>query len=141
MPPISSRRLRGLGLVLSWGIILWLALNLFFEGSTELRIGLSICPLRLVTQVPCASCGTTRALCALLEGQWLYSLWLNPLGFVVAIYVLVSLSLMAYDYCCGRDSYYWLYLRVRHICSHRYIVVGLLLLLFLNWIWNIHKAL
>ena len=48
------------------------------------------CPLRALTGVPCPFCGGTRGTLALLHGDLLHSLALNPgvvLGIVAVLYV------------------------------------------------------
>jgi hypothetical protein len=48
------------------------------------------CPLRTLTGVPCPFCGATRGTIALLHGDLLHSLVLNP-GVVLAVAALVLL--------------------------------------------------
>jgi hypothetical protein len=43
------------------------------------------CPLRKETGIPCLSCGMTRAFDWFMQGRFLDSLRVNPLGFVLAV--------------------------------------------------------
>lgn len=138
--PLSRRRLTTLSLTLSLLIYAWVGLNLLLQGRPT-GVDLTICPLRLVTDIPCATCGTTRALCALSEGQWLESLRLNPLGIVVAIATIVSSLWIAYDALTGQQSYYQSYLKIINSPRRKYIVVSICTLLLINGIWNILKTL
>ncbi len=45
----------------------------------------SICTFRRVTGLPCATCGMTRALSALVRGEWQRSRAYHPLGGAVAL--------------------------------------------------------
>ena len=42
-----------------------------------------LCTFRLITDLPCPFCGTTRAFGSLTQGQLLESLTLNPLAFII----------------------------------------------------------
>ncbi len=60
----------------------------FLAGGVWLLLGLPTphCVLRLVTGIPCFTCGGTRCVRALAEGEWGTALAWNP-GVVVAILV------------------------------------------------------
>lgn len=57
-----------------------------FDGFNS---GPVLCPIRLLTGVPCPACGTTRSIGALCEGKFAESWKLNPLGFMIAATALV----------------------------------------------------
>jgi Protein of unknown function (DUF2752) len=63
---------------------LWLGVSLAAAvvGVAWLRLGLPrpACPLHAATGLPCPGCGTTRAIEALLAGEWSAALALNPLA-------------------------------------------------------------
>jgi hypothetical protein len=39
-----------------------------------------LCPFRRLTALPCPLCGITRAMCALLKGEWLAAIAFHPLS-------------------------------------------------------------
>lgn len=137
--PLSRQRLTALSLTLSLLTYAWVGLNWLLAGRDH-GLDLTICPIRLATDVPCASCGTTRAICALADGQWLESLALNPLGLVIVVATITSNLWLAYDALTGRQSYYQSYLRVALSPRRRYIALAFCTLLFINGLWNILKA-
>lgn len=55
--------------------VLWLS-----AGFTSAPIPSLACPFRALVGLPCASCGSTRAAAALVEGDLLSALTLNPLA-------------------------------------------------------------
>jgi hypothetical protein len=48
-----------------------------------------LCTFRSITGLPCPFCGTTRAFGAFSQGQFLESLRLNPLAFILTFLVLL----------------------------------------------------
>ena len=50
-----------------------------------------VCPFRLVTGLPCPFCGSTRAVGAVLQGDLVGSLALNPLGPLTMVLAVVAL--------------------------------------------------
>jgi len=54
--------------------------------------GVTTCPLRLVTGVPCPFCGMTRSVVAAVHGDFVSSLVFNPGGIVI---IALAIALLA----------------------------------------------
>jgi len=65
----------------------FLAGNLLARSTNNLSEGPILCTFRLVTDLPCPLCGTTRAFGSLSQGNFGESLNLNPLALVIAVIV------------------------------------------------------
>lgn len=53
---------------------------------------MTICPVALLTGIPCPGCGMTRALNALVRGDWAEAWLYHPISFLVATQLLVLVS-------------------------------------------------
>ena len=59
------------------------------------------CPFKAIFGVPCPTCGTTRALVALLKGNFGDAFHINPLGIFVTITIVIYMGLRIIDSICG----------------------------------------
>jgi hypothetical protein len=95
--PVMNRRVRGalvgmaLGLVLVFGIARWL--NPYEDGrprrmETHLQLGLPPCNFRVLTGMPCPSCGMTTSFALLVRGDMHNSLRANAVGTLLAFFCL-----------------------------------------------------
>ncbi|MFT3794723.1 DUF2752 domain-containing protein [Flavobacterium sp.] len=100
------------------------------------------CILKTVTGYPCPSCGTTRSVKLLLfEGDWLGALMMNPIGIIVGmLMVLIPIGLL-YDVLSKKQILFDAYRKTEKIVTTKWIAVVLVILVILNWIWNINKNL
>ena len=64
-----------------------------FDGF---KSGPIVCPIRLLTGIPCPACGTTRSIGALCEGKFAESWSLNPFGIIIATAVLLWAARLSY---------------------------------------------
>ena len=103
--------------------------------------GGSPCLFRWLTGLPCPACGATRALRALLEGDAGQALWVNPLGFVLAVLLVVVPVWGLADAVRRSGSLYRCYLRLDAALRRRAVFVPLALVFTANWIWNLLKGL
>lgn len=100
-----------------------------------------LCLWHAVTRLPCPSCGLTRSVVAILDGNWLQAAAINPLGFPVALFLLIAPVWILADLLAQRDSFFRWYKRSERFLRRRPVAVTLVLLLLVNWAWNIYKGL
>lgn len=53
--------------------------------GTHLQLGFKRCDFLRTTGLPCPSCGMTTSFAHFVRGQWLGSLYVQPMGFVLAL--------------------------------------------------------
>lgn len=101
----------------------------------------TVCPVKLVSGVPCPACGTTRSMLAVLSGHLAEALWINPLGFLAAAMVALLPFWLVWDALTGEKSLFLAYRRAETQIQQPVVAVTLAVLIICNWIWNIHKDL
>lgn len=109
---------------------------LLFHYSTSLQ-GHTTCPFKLITGFPCPACGSTRATIQILHGNLRKSIFINPLGLVTNILIMAFLFWMVIDIVRNRETFLpFLRKDWNNYCKMVFIVIMLV-----NWIWNIKKGL
>mgnify|MGYP000019335329 FL=1 len=99
------------------------------------------CVFKKVTNYPCPSCGTTRSVSLLMSGDFWQAAVMNPFGYVVAALMLVIPIWIGIDLLKKTASFYRVYLLVEKFISKKPIALFLIVLVLLNWYWNIKKNL
>ncbi len=100
-----------------------------------------LCLFKIVTGLPCPSCGSTRSVLSLINGNLMDAVKINPLGLIIAAILLFSPFWLAYDLITGRESLYRNYLKAEALLRRPLVAAPLILLLLANWVWNIAKGL
>jgi hypothetical protein len=100
-----------------------------------------VCLIKHVTNIPCPSCGSTRSVMSLIKGDFIGALSLNPIGYLIAFIMLVTPIWMLTDIIMRRNTLLNLYQRTETYLRKPIIAIPLILLLIINWIWNINKGL
>lgn len=100
-----------------------------------------MCVSKSITDVPCPSCGTTRSVLSFFEGDFIKSLYWNPLGIIVSLVLLVLPIMLLYDWFSGKNTIYDYYIKSEKVLKEPKVYIPLIILLILNWIWNICKGL
>lgn len=114
---------------------------MFFNLQTQDLHGPGVCMIKNATGIPCPSCGSTRSIVALLQGDFLNAIYLNPLGILIlSIMVVLPLWLIA-DVVTKRDSLFISYKKFESIVNKPRVAIPLVLLVAANWVWNIIKDL
>lgn len=101
----------------------------------------SVCPIKTVTGYPCPSCATTRAIVFLSKGNIVSSIQQNPFGLIVGLCMLVLPFWIGYDVLKKKATFYQFYLKAEAEIRKPKIALILILLVILNWIWNLYKHL
>lgn len=92
-------------------------------------------------KIPCPSCGTTRAIEALLNGNIFQAIYYNPLGLIVLPVMLIVPWWIIYDMIFKQVSFYNLYIYIENQLKKPSIYVPSILLILILWAWNIYKIL
>jgi hypothetical protein len=114
---------------------------LIFTIQLELKNSGGVCLIKRVTGVPCPSCGSTRSVLNLLHGEILEALYINPFGLIIAVIMLTLPIWIIFDITTKKRTLYDFYFRVESFIRKPIIAIPLVLLVILNWIWNITKGL
>lgn len=128
----------------------WLLLILCIAGYVWLYIGFltgrsepdapEVCMIKYVTGVPCPSCGSTRSVYSLLKGDLLNAIYINPLGILVFIVMVILPFWIAWDVASKRSTLYRFYRGIENKLAKPVYAIPLILLIIINWIWNIIKG-
>ncbi len=118
----------------------WIAWN---AGAVhKLHPTQTVCLVKTMTGIPCPSCGTTRSVTTLLEGNIADSIMVNPFGIVAVSMLIVFPVWVAIDYFRKRDSFFrWYTSTERKLSDSKWIIVTSVIVVTANWWWNITKGL
>jgi hypothetical protein len=109
----------------------------FFANSDN---GVIVCLFRRVTGIPCPSCGSTRSALAFFNGEFLSSLYWNPIGVILAIIMLVTPVWISIDLVLKKDSLFIFFRKTELVFQKKYVAIPAVVLIMANWIWNIIKG-
>jgi hypothetical protein len=101
----------------------------------------TFCIIKNVTNLPCPACGTTRSVIALSKGEIVEAVHWNPLGFVAAIAMLLIPCWFLYDLLRKKQSLANMYVMSEVYLKNKKVYLPLIILLIINWVWNIQKGL
>jgi hypothetical protein len=119
---------------------LWLGFH-FIEWNPNQKIGYEVCLFKKITTLPCPSCGSTRAVFSIFKGEFLIALYLNPLGYLILFGMLIIPPWILLDLIQKKSSFFYFYQKTIKKISDPKIYVPLILLVLINWIWNLTKSL
>lgn len=115
----------------------WLAVTWNPSNSAEP----GACLFKRLTGIPCPSCGSTRSVLALLHGDFSSGIYWNPFGIILISILLLAPLWILFDVVFRRQTLFSFYNQTERIIRRKWIAIALILLVILNWIWNIYKGL
>lgn len=116
----------------------WLYFVLSNEKSESKQI--QVCLIKHFTNIPCPSCGSTRSIILLTKGNFIQALNVNPMGVIIAIIMLFSPIWIIADMITRKKTFFDFYLKVESYLKRPQYAIPLILLVIINWIWNIAKG-
>ena len=122
-------------LLIGW---IWVFLNSQYFYPDAKRH--EVCLFKMVSGIPCPSCGSTRSVINLLKGNWSQGICINPLGIIVLLFMLTVPLWLLYDVALGKDGLFRAYKYAEKILRTKWSI-PFIFLLILNWIWIINKGL
>lgn len=116
---------------------------LYFSISNNETIiqNFEVCLIKYSTGIPCPACGTTRSIGSLIKGNLDEVIKINPLGVLVAIIMLVAPIWIIIDVFTKRKTFLVSYNKIETSLKKPRNAIPLILLVIINWIWNINKGL
>lgn len=116
---------------------------LFIGIKTNLTENKSVdvCLIKHTTNIPCPSCGSTRSVISLAEGRFIDALLINPLGYLISIIMLLTPFWILTDVLTKKDTLLKFYQKTETYLKKPQFAIPLIVLVIINWIWNITKGL
>jgi hypothetical protein len=100
-----------------------------------------VCLIKQLTNIPCPSCGSTRSVISLSKGDFKDAFEINPIGYIVAFIMLISPLWIIADIKLNSNSLFNCYQNIENHLKKLKYSIPLILLVMINWIWNIKKGL
>lgn len=91
--------------------------------------------------MPCPSCGSTRSVMAITQGKIAEALYLNPFGILIALVMLITPIWLLRDVFAKKDSLLQFYQKLEVTLKKKRVALPLIVLVIVNWAWNITKGL
>lgn len=132
---MSRNRLYALILVACLSGFIYLIYSLQFSESADF----TVCLIKNVTGIPCPSCGTTRAVELIFKGYFFDALQVNPFGILVSCSMTVVPFWIVLDIITKKETFFIFYKKTETFVRIKGIAITLIILVLLNWIWNIYK--
>jgi len=117
----------------------WLIFT-FYRGIEHLAEP-HVCLFKQVTTIPCPSCGSTRSVLSLIKGDIAGAFYWNPFGLVLIAILLIAPLWISYDLISRKDTLFSTYSRTEMQLRNKWIAIPAILIVIINWIWNINKGL
>ncbi len=125
-------------LIFCLGGLFWIKFNLPESGHTP---DVTVCLFKKATSLPCPSCGSTRSVVALMDGNVKKSFLENPIGMLLMSFILLGPPWIVWDYLSGNATFMYWYERAEKFMRRRSVAIIMIGLVVANWIWNIMKGL
>jgi len=134
-----KQKLYTIFLLLAFAGYIWLYIN-----YRHVNIGHShftVCLFKNITGIPCPSCGITRSLIYLTEGNIRDAIYINPLGIVAAIALVTFPALIIIDILFKRNTFFRFYQSMEKFFRNRWVAIPAIIMILFVWFTNINKNL
>ena len=118
---------------------IWLAITYNRSASGGGELG--VCIFKQFTGIPCPSCGSTRSVLSLIKGDFLGAFYWNPFGFILLAILLIFPIWILFDVLYKKSTLFNFYTKAELVFKRKWVAIPAILIVFLNWTWNIYKGL
>lgn len=118
----------------------WLFIHLS-DHTADISNEANVCMIKQLTSLPCPACGSTRAVVAIIQGEFLQGFYINPFGFIILFILAILPVWIGLDYMRKQKTLFHFYFKTESLLRHRRIAIPAIILVLTNWFWNIYKGL
>lgn len=137
--PLERNKLYAILLIACIAGYIWLYYSIT-SNITENK-SLEVCLIKHSINIPCPSCGSTRSVISLTKGNFVEAFDLNPIGYIVALIMLIAPVWIISDVIFKTNSLFKFYQIIERQLKKPQYAIPLILFVIINWIWNITKGL
>jgi Protein of unknown function (DUF2752) len=119
---------------------IWVGYHVY-HTSVDAHASTEVCIIKHVTHIPCPSCGATRSVLEILQGEIKNAFLLNPLGIVLFLMMLVFPVWIIIDKINRKTTFYTFYIKAENTLRKPQFAILFAALILMNWVWNIKKGL
>ena len=102
---------------------------------------IGFCIFKKITSFPCPSCGSTRSVLEILNYNFREAFFLNPFGYIIFSFLVFFPFVFLIDILFHKNYFQQFYFQLEKIIKQKRVYIILIIIVFLNWIWNINKQL
>jgi hypothetical protein len=136
---LSRNRLYSIIFIACLAGYIWLFIN---SAASFVKIEpVGVCLVKHATSIPCPSCGSTRSIISITKGNFVEALRINPLGYIVAIIMLLAPLWILLDIVTKRKTLLEFYHKMEIYLKRPQFAIPIILSVIINWVWNITKGL
>jgi hypothetical protein len=125
-------------LLLAGGIAAGYGLLVFTRGDHDTP---TPCIFKHATGIACPSCGSTRSVISISEGNFSEALQTNPMGFIIAAVLIAGPVWLLADIALKKNTLYNAFRTFETTIRTRWLAAIFIILITANWAWNIYKGL
>ena len=92
-----------------------------------------LCTFKQLTHLPCPSCGVTRAILKLSEGELRQSVFINPLGIFIGVCLILIPFWILWDIVGHKKSLVVVYQKLEYYLQQKKYFFSFLVLILINW--------
>ncbi len=99
---LNSNRLYSIIFIACIAGYIWLFFSL--NSNKTKNETFEVCLIKQSINLPCPSCGSTRSIIAITKGNFVEALKFNPLGFIVAVIIILAPICFVFDIATKKET-------------------------------------
>ena len=136
---MPKQKLHTIFLLLAFAGYIWLYVN--YRHDFGNNNDFTLCLFKNITGIPCPSCGITRSLTFLIQGNIREAFYINPLGIVAAFALVIFPVWIVGDILLKKDTFIPFYHSMEKLFRKTWVAIPAITLVLLIWLTNLHKSL